>query len=240
MTAYSNPLREYFEQNPGRLINKWMHYFDVYHHHFQRFRNRACTVLEFGVFHGGSLQMWRNYFGPQSRIVGIDINPRLRDLGETGIEIVIGDQGDRRFLRELAARYGPTDVLIDDGSHIMGHQIATLEELYAAVHPDGVILVEDTHTSYWREHGGGLRNPFTFMEYAKRLVDELNAWHSHDPHSFASGPFTKTARSMHFYDSMVVIEKGAHEPPEQRATGTPSFPIETPVNQPAPGFTWKT
>jgi cephalosporin hydroxylase len=225
-----NPLRHYFDHNPGRLINKWHHYFDIYHRHFARFRGRACTILEFGVFHGGSLQMWRHYFGPQSRVIGVDINPRLTDLGEAGIEIVIGDQGDRAFLRELAQRVGPIDVLIDDGSHRMPHQIATLEELYGAVKPDGVILVEDTHTSYWREHGGGLRNPNTFMEYAKRLVDELNAWHSRDPHSFAPGAFTRGTRSMHFYDSVVVIEKAEVTRPTESFTGTPSFPIDTPVN----------
>jgi SAM-dependent methyltransferase len=231
MTSTTNPLREYFENNPGRLVRKWMHYFDVYHRHFARFRGQPCTVLEFGVFHGGSLQMWRDYFGPQARIVGVDINPRLTSLGEPGIEIVIGDQGDRGFLRKLAKDYGPIDVLIDDGSHQMSHQIATVEELYRAVQPEGVILVEDTHTSYWREHGGGLRTPYSFMEYAKRLVDELNAWHTRDPHSFQPGPFTRNTRSMHFYDSVVVIEKGVVQPPEERGTGTPSFPIDTPVNE---------
>lgn len=226
-----NPLLQYFENNPGRLINKWLHYFDIYHRHFARYRGRACTIVEFGVFHGGSLQMWREYFGPAARIIGVDINPRLRELGEPGIEIIIGDQNDRAFLRELARRVGPIDILIDDGGHAMSHQINTLEELYGAVRPDGVILVEDTHTSYWREYGGGLRSPLTFMEYAKRLTDELNAWHSRDPHSFQPGPFTRTARSMHFYDSVVVIEKGPHDKPVEKYTGTPSFALDTPVNE---------
>jgi hypothetical protein len=225
-----NPLRAYFKRNPGRLMSKWDHYLDIYHRHFERFRSRPITVVEFGVFHGGSLQMWRDYFGPDSRIVGVDVNPRLQDLGDSGIEIHIGDQADRRFLRELAKKLGPIDILIDDGGHSMPQQIATVEELYGSVKNDGVVLVEDTHTSYWREYGGGLRTPYTFMEFAKRLVDELNAWHSRDPHSFSPGPFTTTARSMHFYDSVVVIEKGAHERPFEVSSGTPSFPIETPVN----------
>jgi len=224
-----NPLRAYFERNPGRLISKWEHYFDVYHRHFARFRARPVTVVEFGVYHGGSLQMWRDYFGPQARIIGVDVDSRLTDVGDPGIEIVIGDQGDRSFLRKLAARIGPVDVLIDDGGHWMAQQIATIEEMYASVRADGVLLVEDTHTSYWREYGGGLRSPLTFMEFAKRLVDELNAWHTRDPHSFAPGGFTRSAQSMHFYDSIVVIEKGAHGRPRELTTGTPSFPVETPV-----------
>jgi len=231
MSTDENPLRDYFERNPGRLMSKWLHYFDIYHHHFQRFRGRPCTVVEFGVFHGGSLQMWREYFGPACRIVGVDINPRLTDLGEPGIEIVIGDQNDRSFLRSLPQKLGPIDILIDDGGHSMTQQIGTLEELYGAVKPDGVILVEDTHTSYWSEYGGGLRARYSFMEFSKHLVDELNAWHTRDPQSFQPGAFTRATRSIHFYDSVVVIEKGAHERPQQKSTGTPSFAIDTPVNE---------
>lgn len=234
MDAAPNPLQAYFERNPGRLMRKWMHYFDVYHRHFERYRGTDCTIVEFGVYHGGSLQMWRDYLGPKARIVGVDINPRLTELGEPGIEIVIGDQGDRQFLRKLAKDLGRIDVLIDDGGHLMHQQIATVEELYGTVADDGVILVEDTHTSYWREYGGGLRAQRSFMDFAKHLVDELNAWHSRDPHSFQPGAFTTATRSMHFYDSVVVIEKGAHPRPVERQSGAPSFDIETPVNEALP------
>ena len=223
-----NPLRAYFEANPGRLMMKWLHYFDIYHRHLARFRGRPVTLVEFGVYHGGSLQMWRDYFGPSARIIGVDINPRVREV--EGAEVVIGDQSNRRFLRELGQRVGPVDIIIDDGGHQMHQQVATVEELYGALREDGVLIVEDTHTSYWREFGGGLRQRGSFMEFAKHLVDELNAWHTRDPHSFAPGAFTRGTRSMHFYDSVVVIERGAHPQPEQRMSGTPSFPIEEPVN----------
>jgi SAM-dependent methyltransferase len=224
ITMDANPLREYFENNPGRMMDKWLHYFDVYHRHFQRFRGQPCTVLEIGVYHGGSLQMWRHYFGAQARIIGLDVNPRVKALAEPGIEIVIGDQGNRGFMRELKARLGPFDIVIDDGGHTMAQQIVTLEELFDAVKPEGVFLVEDLHTSYWREYGGGYRHSFSFIELAKGLIDQLNAWHSRDGHSFLPTPFTQTTRSLHFYDSMLVIEKGAHPKPEQKLTGTPSFP----------------
>src|SRR5437867_6528446 len=75
-----NPLAEYFFNNPGRLIHKWHHYFDIYHRHFARFRGRSPVVVEIGVFHGGSLQMWHHYFGPGTRVVGIDIDPRCRSF----------------------------------------------------------------------------------------------------------------------------------------------------------------
>ncbi|MEZ4897113.1 MAG: hypothetical protein R2806_09770 [Saprospiraceae bacterium] len=57
------------------------------------------------------------------------------------------------------------------------------------------------HTSYWVNYGGGLRRPGTFIEYSKKMVDQLNAWHSKQ-HRFQPDNITKTTSSIHFYDSM--------------------------------------
>ena len=227
-----NPLREYFDANPGRLIHKWLHYFDIYHRHFASFREQPITLVEFGVFHGGSLQMWKHYFGPRARIVGVDINPDCESLAEEQIEIQIGDQSDRAFLRSLGTELGEIHILIDDGGHMMRQQIATLEEMFPAVVEGGVYLVGDLHTSYWPEYGGGYARrlplglrwaPPSFIEYSKGLIDSLHAWHSRKPERLTVSDFTRSARSLHYYDSMLVIEKGAVEAPRDRSTGKPSF-----------------
>jgi cephalosporin hydroxylase len=218
----ANPLERYFLANEGRRIHKWMHYFDVYHRHFERFRGRPVTVVEFGVSQGGSLQMWRSYFGPRSQIIGVDIDPRCKAFEEPGIRVRIGDQEDRDFLQALVSEVGPIDVVIDDGGHTMAQQIATFEVLYPALRPDGVFLVEDVHTSYWAHYAGGLQRPGTFIEYAKRLIDQLNAWHSREP-AFVVDDFTRTTRSMHFYDSIVVFERGIVRAPRHKATGSRTF-----------------
>jgi hypothetical protein len=38
-----------------------------------------------------------------------------------------------------------------------------------------VYLCEDTHTSYHSDHGGGLRKPETFIEFAKARIDWLHS-----------------------------------------------------------------
>ena len=217
-----NPLEAYFLANEGRLIHKWMHYFDIYHHHLERFRRRPITVVELGVFHGGSLQMWKRYFGSDARIFGVDVNPACRTLEEDRIEIVIGDQADRRFLRELRQRIGPVDVVIDDGGHRMDQQVATFEELFPALVDGGVYLVEDLHTSYWEEYGGGYRAPGSFIEYAKDLVDQLHGWHSRSE-ALTVTERTRQIRGMHFYDSVLVLDKESVPEPEVRKTGHESF-----------------
>jgi hypothetical protein len=216
--AAGNPLERYFFANPGRLIHKWHHYFEIYDRHFARFRGRSPVVVEFGVFHGGSLQMWRDYFGPGTQVVGVDIDPRCKAFEEPGMRIVLGDQGDRGFLADLRRSLPRIDVLIDDGGHRMEQQIATFEELYPHLHEEGVYLCEDTHTSYLPSHGGGYRQPGTFIEYAKGFVDSLNGWH---------GPridgLTRTTHGAHFYGGVVVLEKRPMQPPAVSKTGRPAF-----------------
>jgi len=128
-TTPANPLSEYFFNNPGRMIHKWHHYFEIYHRHFEKFRGQSPVVVEIGVFHGGSLQMWREYFGPGTRVVGIDIDPRCKGFEDESTTILIGDQADRGFLAEVRKAVPRIDILIDDGGHTMQQQIATLEEL---------------------------------------------------------------------------------------------------------------
>jgi cephalosporin hydroxylase len=218
-----NPLEAYFEANQGRLIHKWMHYFDIYDRHFAPFRGKPVTVLEFGVSHGGSLQMWRDYFGPLAHITGVDIVPECARFAEDRIDIRIGDQEDRTFLRALARDLGHVDVLIEDGGHTAGQQIATFEEFWPYISDGGVFLMEDLHTSYWDNYDGGYKRPGTFIEYAKDLIDAQHAWHSHDKDHFDIDAYTRSIRGMHVYDSVIVFDKAKVPRPKARKTGTPSF-----------------
>jgi hypothetical protein len=184
------------------------------------------VVIEIGVFHGGSLQMWKHYFGAGARIVGVDINPQCRQLAEESIDIVIGDQNDRAFHAELRRLYPHVDIVIDDGGHFMTQQITTFEELYPHVQPHGVYLCEDLHTSYIPHFNGGLRRSGTFIEYAKPLIDRLNGWCSAHPETdqtLSIDDFTRSTFAISFYPSVMVIEKRTMTPPRSLKSGTPSF-----------------
>ncbi len=221
-------LEVYFRQNDDRLINKWLHYFDVYERHFSRFRGRPVVMLEIGVSQGGSLRMWKEYFGADARIYAVDIDPRCKQFEEDGVEIFIGSQSDRKFLAEVRSRMPPPDIILDDGGHTMRQQIVSYEVLFDYIKSDGVYLCEDTHTSYWLKFGGGHRRRNTFIEYSKRLVDQLNAFHS-EQSSLVVDEFTTSVDSVHFYDSIVVIEKRPRGAPATMATGKASFSHEVPV-----------
>src|SRR5436305_1799894 len=96
-----NELEEYFNKNTDRVIHKWHHYFEVYDRHFSKYRDKEIVLLEIGTFHGGSLQMWKSYFGDKAKIYGMDINPNCKEVEEENIKVYIGSQSDRKFLQKV-------------------------------------------------------------------------------------------------------------------------------------------
>lgn len=174
---YQNDLEKFYFEAEHRLIDKWLHYFEIYDRLFSKYREKKIKMLEIGVSKGGSLQMWKNYFGEDAIIVGVDIDPKCKDFEEKNILVEIGSQEDRKFLHGLIEKYGQFDIVLDDGGHTMKQQITTFEELYPAVNFGGCYLCEDCHTSYWRGYNGGVRKRGTFIEYMKEKIDDLNSQH---------------------------------------------------------------
>jgi len=195
-----------FLRNRSRIIHKWKHYFPIYDAHFARFINRPCLLVEIGCGDGGSLQLWKSLLGPHAHIVGVDINPECKKFEEDHISIRIGDQSDPDFLHSILTEFGQPDIIIDDGSHVMSHIHASFHYLYPKMSSSGLYLVEDLHTAYWDEFGGGLKRPGSFIETIKNLIDELNADHSRG--ELSPTDFTRATLSMHLYDSVCVFEKG--------------------------------
>ena len=217
----TNPMEAAFYTHRDRIAHKWHHYLAIYDWHLQRFRGQPVRLLELGVSFGGSLQVWKSYFGPQAIIHGIDINPACAHCTEAGITTHIGSQDDPKLLRRVVETMGGLDVVIDDASHVGAHQIISFETLYPLVQENGIYICEDTHTSYWLEFGGGLGKPGTFVEYSKQLVDRLHAWYVEDGEQDES--FARATRGISFYDSMVVFEKQPKSEPFHCIVGWRQF-----------------
>jgi hypothetical protein len=203
MTLWSEALN-----NDKRIIHKWKHYFPIYERHFKDFVYKPVTFLEIGCGLGGSLQMWKRYFGPHALIIGLDVNQDCKKFEEDQVEVRIGRQQDCQFLQDVINEFGTPDIVLDDGSHVMSHITASFQFLYPRMLKNGIYMVEDLHTAYWDEFEGGLRKPSTFIELCKNLIDELNADHSRG--ALHPTEFTKSTIAMHFYDSIVVFERGRY------------------------------
>ena len=88
-----------FLTHDGKNAGKWTHYFNAYDRHFGPWRDRSLTFLEIGTAQGGSLELWRGFFGPKAKVVSIDIMPQCKALEEPGAFVRIGDQSDTNFER---------------------------------------------------------------------------------------------------------------------------------------------
>lgn len=228
-----NKLKEFYLKREEKDLDKWHHYFDVYDKHLKRFSTRPINVLEIGVFKGGSLKMWSDYFHKQGMIYGMDITEetRIHDNKEN-IKIIIGDQSDKEFLNQFLESAPKFDVVIDDGGHTAKQQINAFETIYPQMAQDGIYIIEDTHTSYMKEFQDlGPEN--TFMDYTKELIDQLHDWWRCSGASASQliGGFTlgriefdvlnkieisnfcKITQSIHIYDSMIIFEKGTRSHP---------------------------
>jgi hypothetical protein len=199
-----NPLRAFFNsRTEGAGIWKWDHYFDVYHRHFDRFRNSDVHILEIGIYSGGSLELWRDYFGSRCHVYGVDVEEACLRYAGDSIDVFIGDQADPDFWRRFRSDVPNLDIVVDDGGHQPSQQTTTLEELLPHLAPGGVYVVEDVH---------GVRNPFA--RYTSSLVDALNAYRGIADHQnperrkvSPATPFQSAVDSIHSYPYITVIEK---------------------------------
>jgi len=199
LCSSANPLWEYFQNHKqGNGIWKWEHYFDIYHRHFTRFVGHKVNVLEIGIYSGGSLEMWRSYFGEKSHIYGVDIENACKVYENDHVSISIGDQADRAFWRTFKESEEDIDILIDDGGHTPEQQQITLEEMLPSLRPGGVYLCEDVHGDFNR-----------FSAFASSLVNDLNHMNLIQPSLLQSSTtsFQSSIHSIHFYPYVVVIEK---------------------------------
>jgi hypothetical protein len=131
--------------------------------------------------------MWRNYFGADCEIIGVDINPECRQHEKNGVTIKIANQSDRAFWRRFREEVGEVDIVIDDGGHRPRQQRPTFEEILRCIKPGGIYLCEDIH---------GLKNPFA--AYIRGFANTLNA------NRF--NPVQAWVKSVTFYPYIAVLE----------------------------------
>lgn len=125
-----NPLLQYFQSKEGgRGIWKWTHYFEIYHFFFQLYRNKPVRFRGIGIYSGGSLEVWSEYFGRKAPIDEVYIEPACQGYANDQVQIYIGDQADPSFWQTFKQEVAPLDIFIDDDRHTTQQQIVTLENL---------------------------------------------------------------------------------------------------------------
>jgi hypothetical protein len=195
-----------FLGHEGLTSDKYLHYWRVYEGLFGSVPQGV--LLEIGVAEGGSLEILSQLL-PGWRFVGLDVNPEILNLSIPRVQLLNGSQTDPVILDKSLKAIGGAgfDVVIDDGSHVQKDINTSLRHLWPHLRHGGSYIIEDVHTSYWQEFGGGLRKRSSAIEYAKTLVDQIHRdyiWKLRHNRDSSDLPGLDSVR---FYDSMIVLTK---------------------------------
>ncbi len=157
--TYWTPFHKYMEKvkdcSNCPSVDKWEPYFAAYTEQLSRFRGRKVVMMEVGVQSGGSMMMWRSFFGAGLQYYGVDINPSAQQFASEWATIFIGDQASPAFWDSIKKKVPTVDIFLDDGGHTMNQQMTTFEVMFSHVNNHGGIYIcEDLGTSYSGRHGG--------------------------------------------------------------------------------------
>jgi hypothetical protein len=195
-------------------------YTPIYHELFAHLRENPLKLLEIGI--GGyasvragglSLKMWAEYF-PFATIIGLDIEKKNLELPPR-VQVVQGSQDDVALLARLSAEFGPFDIVIDDGSHIVQHMIASFQALYPLMADDAIYAIEDTQTSFLPKFGGGPEGRGTVFDLAHKVALEMHRLEGYvqpEPDPVIEEIAIMT-RSVSVFRNIVVFRRGANTYP---------------------------
>ena len=188
-----------FSKSPYFSV-KHTNYFDVYDKLLTRFVGETITFVEIGILDGGSLFMWRDFFGKNARIIGVDLNPEATKWREHGFEIFIGDQANSHFWVDFFNEVGDIHVLLDDGGHRNDQQIITTRSTLPHVLDGGLIIIEDTQTSFMKFESF---RKYSFISFLKDKIKSLNA--RSDELDIKKDNFSNAVHSIEFFTGICVL-----------------------------------
>ena len=197
-----NQFLELFKKTKNQS-RKFIKYFSVYEEIFKDFREKDIIFVEIGIYNGGSLEIWKKYFSTRSRIIGVDLNPECKKFETEGIEVFIGNQSDPEFWKYFFLKVGKVDIILDDGGHTNLDQIITAASVVPNINDGGILLTEDTHTSYMQPYNSEMKK--SFINFSKKIIDDINLKFSK---TFKQYEFSLSnyVYSIIFFESIVVYK----------------------------------
>lgn len=218
-----NELKSIFYAHTGKISDKWLFYLNEWDSIFSPYKEPDINLLEIGIQNGGSLEIWAKYFENAKHIVGCDIDEACLELNyeDPRITVIVGDINSDEVEDKISSITSGYNIIIDDGSHKSGDIIQSFAKYFSKLNINGIYLIEDLHTSYWRDFQGGLYDPYSALSFLKRLADIINFehWRTNQSREQYLWPFfTKynvhieeldlcSIKSIKFLNSMCVIKK---------------------------------
>jgi FkbM family methyltransferase len=115
---------------------------EFYEKELAKYRNKQITITEIGIDQGGSLILWAEYF-QNAKIMGIDLQLRGSCQSDCSkyqnITLAVGNAYSYDAIKVIPK----SDIIIDDGSHELDHQIWVVKNLAMKLNPGGLLVIED-------------------------------------------------------------------------------------------------
>jgi len=208
--------------NSDKIANQYLQFYDPI---FSPLANEKIKLLELGVFNGGSLHLWKDYF-PNGKISGIDLKIPDGFENDDRMAAYEGSQVDFTFLKNVAEKEAPTgfDIIIDDASHIGELSRQSFWYLFDNhLKPGGLYVVEDWGTGYWEDWPDGKSASAHDMQkesgtgFWTRLISRI----SNSKNTPEKIPMNNHSYGMVGFVKQLVDEQGANDLTRKTLHGTP-------------------
>jgi cephalosporin hydroxylase len=116
-------------------------------------KETARNVLEVGIFNGGSIKLWHDFF-PNATIYGLDIIP-IKNLwseikNKQRIKLGRYDAYDNDFFKtHFLDKNIKFDFMLDDGPHTLESMIQFIKLYSQIMTDDGILIIEDVQSWDW-------------------------------------------------------------------------------------------
>ena len=115
-----------------------------------KLKDSATAILEIGIYHGGSILLWQEYFSTAS-IHGIDVsNIDLSPYSiNNRIKTFCDDAYSDKFITSIEDKF--YDLIIDDGPHTIESMRIFVSKYLSKVKDSGYLILEDIQDISWVE-----------------------------------------------------------------------------------------
>lgn len=117
-------------------------------------KDTAKNVLEVGIFSGGSIKLWHDYF-TNATVYGLDISPidKIWDGIKNNKRIVLHastNAYDTNFFNANFLNKGiKCDFMLDDGPHSLESMLQFIRLYSQIMTDDGILIIEDVQDWNW-------------------------------------------------------------------------------------------
>ena len=125
-------------------------YLEIYAEIFDPIKEQINNLLEIGVWKGGSMSLWNDYF-LDANIYGIDINDLPIDfIIKPRMTFYKDNAYDINFIQQNFIDKSITfDVLIDDGPHTLSSMQFFAQHYSKLLNNNGILVIEDIPDINW-------------------------------------------------------------------------------------------